>query len=392
VGLRRSPRIALALELEVPHRWDRADPLLRPDLLHLEYGALRRGYAWVFPKADHLNIGAGLFYGRQRDLRRDPSARSRIMAAIGAYAAALGVDPARLRGLRVHGHPLPIWDGPEPLHSADGRVLLVGDAAGLINPLFGDGLFHAIRSGRLAAEALLAGQPCSHTARVHGLLADDFEAARRLAEQPVGSIRLAADDAQAVLPTQLSDTLLEDLSLSPRGLVQVLEWGEAIDPRLASKRPTLAIAPRSSAPLGVAPKPQGPEWIGVSRVGWEGFTLGNVDEHDNAYTAAVRKRFGDDTVFSNTHANEPELRKRFVNDLVRSDFHRAFLNVTVAVSFRQVFLTHGLARIGRLHHMPQFGGVPTRTCRVMLGGVRFLSVLNDFSIAPHSDVSLNKNQ
>lgn len=94
----------------------------------------------------------------------------------------------------------------------------------------------------------------------------------------------------AAANNDISDTLLEDLSLSPRGLVQVLEWGEAIDPRLASKRPTLAIAPRSSAPLGVAPKPQGPEWIGVSRVGWEGFSLGNVDEHDNAYTAAVRKR------------------------------------------------------------------------------------------------------
>jgi geranylgeranyl reductase family protein len=181
VGLRRSPRIALALELEVPHRWDPADPLLRPDLLHLEYGALRRGYAWVFPKADHLNIGAGLFHGRFRDVRRDPSARTRIRASIDAYAAALGVAPERLRGLRGHAHPLPFWDGPEPLHSADGRVLLVGDAAGLINPLFGDGLFHAIRSGRLAAEALLAGQPTSHTARVHALLADDFEAARRLA-------------------------------------------------------------------------------------------------------------------------------------------------------------------------------------------------------------------
>jgi geranylgeranyl reductase family protein len=181
VSLRRSPRIALALELEVPHRWDPADPLLRPDLLHLEYGALRRGYGWVFPKADHLNIGAGLFHGRRRDVRRDPSARPRIRAAIEAYAAALGVEPQRLRGLRGHAHPLPFWDGPEPLHTADGRVLLVGDAAGLINPLFGDGLFHAIRSGRLAAEALLAADPTSHTARVHGLLADDFEAARRLA-------------------------------------------------------------------------------------------------------------------------------------------------------------------------------------------------------------------
>lgn len=180
-GLRPSPRIALALELEVPHGWDGNDPLLRPDLLHLDYGVLRRGYAWVFPKADHLNIGAGLFHGRRRDVRRDPTARTRIRAAIDGYAAALGVAGHRLEGLRVHAHPLPFWDGPEPLHTPDGQVLLVGDAAGLINPLFGDGLFHAIRSGRLAAEALLAGAPTSHTARVHDLLASDFEAARRLA-------------------------------------------------------------------------------------------------------------------------------------------------------------------------------------------------------------------
>jgi geranylgeranyl reductase family protein len=181
VGLRRSPRVALAIELEVPHHWDPDDPLLRPDLLHLDYGTLRRGYGWVFPKADHLNIGAGLFHGRCRDLRRDPGARPRIQAAIRAYASALGIDAARLDGLRAHAHPLPFWDGPEPLHTTEGQVLLVGDAAGLINPLFGDGLFHAIRSGRLAAEALLAGEPCSHTARVHALLADDFETARRLA-------------------------------------------------------------------------------------------------------------------------------------------------------------------------------------------------------------------
>jgi geranylgeranyl reductase family protein len=191
VGLRRDPRVALAIELEVPHRWDWADPLLRPDLLHLDYGVLRRGYAWLFPKADHLNIGAGLFYGRHRDMRRDPSARQRIRAAIDSTAAALGVPPERLQGLRSYAHPLPVWDGPEPLNTADGRVLLVGDAAGLINPLFGDGLFHAIRSGRLAAEAVLEGRPDSHTARVQALLADDFEAARRLARLFYGVPRLS---------------------------------------------------------------------------------------------------------------------------------------------------------------------------------------------------------
>ena len=191
VGLRRDPRVALAIELEVPHRWDHADPLVRPDLLHLDYGVLRRGYAWLFPKADHLNIGAGLFHGRRRDVRRDPMARQRIRAAIDATAASLGVASQRLQGLRSYAHPLPFWDGPEPLHSADGRVLLVGDAAGLINPLFGDGLFHAIRSGRLAAEAVLEGRPDSYTARVHGLLAADFEAARRLARVFYGLPRLS---------------------------------------------------------------------------------------------------------------------------------------------------------------------------------------------------------
>ena len=181
VGLRPDPRVALAIELEVPHCWDPADSLLRPDLLHLDYGVLRRGYAWLFPKADHLNIGAGLFHGRRRDVRRDPAARQRIRAAIHTTASALGVAPQRLAGLRSYAHPLPFWDGPEPLNTPDGRILLVGDAAGLINPLFGDGLFHAIRSGRLAAEAVLEDRPDTHTARVHALLADDFEAARRLA-------------------------------------------------------------------------------------------------------------------------------------------------------------------------------------------------------------------
>jgi geranylgeranyl reductase family protein len=178
-GLRRSPRIGLALELEVPHRWDPADPVLRPDTLHLDYGVIRQGYAWAFPKADHINLGAGLFRLRHRDARRDPTARTTIRAAIQTYAATLGLED-RLEGLRVHAHPLPVWDGPEPLQSADGRILLVGDAAGLINPLFGDGLFHAIRSGRLAAECLIAGRGLDYTRQIHALLAEDFEAARRL--------------------------------------------------------------------------------------------------------------------------------------------------------------------------------------------------------------------
>lgn len=39
----------------------------------------------------------------------------------------------------------------------------------------------------------------------------------------------------------------------------------------------------------------------------------------------VKRRFGDDTVFSHTHSSVPETKKRFINDVVRSDFHRSFL-------------------------------------------------------------------
>ena len=178
-GLRRQPRITLGMEVELPHRWDGSDPLLRPDVLHLEYGAVHHGYAWVFPKADHLNIGAGVFYDPRRDPRSDPRVQRRIRAAIRAYAERLGVAE-RLEGLRLHAHPLPVWRGREPLQSGDGRVLLVGDAAGLINPLFGDGLLHAIRSGRLAAAAVCEGRTADYTAAVHALLGHEFEAARRL--------------------------------------------------------------------------------------------------------------------------------------------------------------------------------------------------------------------
>ena len=39
----------------------------------------------------------------------------------------------------------------------------------------------------------------------------------------------------------------------------------------------------------------------------------------------IKRRFGEDTVFSRTYAAEPEQKKRFINDVIRSDFHRAFL-------------------------------------------------------------------
>lgn len=180
-GLRRQRVLAIALEVEQPHRWGAGHVDLRPDVAHLEYGAVRRGYAWVFPKGDHLNIGAGVFRPRGADGRGDSAVRPLLQDAIRGYMDLLGV-PCDADTLRFHAHPLPLWNGREPLQSADDRILLAGDAAGLINPFFGDGILHAVKSGLLAAAALADGAAADYTRRIDAEFAANFDAALRLAK------------------------------------------------------------------------------------------------------------------------------------------------------------------------------------------------------------------
>jgi geranylgeranyl reductase family protein len=100
-------------------------------------------YAWSFPLADgtgRANVG----YGR---LRSQLSSRSQLH---GGLSRSLPDQPAR--DLRAHHLPLSSWRPRQP----DGPVLLAGDAASLINPLTGEGIFYAVRSGRLAGEIAVA--------------------------------------------------------------------------------------------------------------------------------------------------------------------------------------------------------------------------------------------
>jgi geranylgeranyl reductase family protein len=105
------------------------------------------GYAWIFPAGDLVNVGAGFFYGdRQRE-------KINVRAL---YAQALADLRARfpdLAGLRpvspLIGAPLRI--GLEPRRTAAPGVLLVGDAAAVINPFTGEGIAYALETGRLAA-------------------------------------------------------------------------------------------------------------------------------------------------------------------------------------------------------------------------------------------------
>jgi flavin-dependent dehydrogenase len=112
------------------------------------------GYGWVFPaEKGGANIGLGIATGSDRQ------AGTRAVQALPSFLAHL-----RTVGLLEQGPPAKLparlggWlkMGMVGTTPAAGRVLLVGDAAGLINPLQGEGIAQAMRSGQLAAETLLA--------------------------------------------------------------------------------------------------------------------------------------------------------------------------------------------------------------------------------------------
>ena len=180
-GLRRERTLAIAIEAEVPHEWGIGHSDLRKEICHLEYGAVHHGYAWIFPKGDHLNVGAGVFRPRNGDGRGDTNVRHELHKAILDYLKLMGI-PKKIEDLVLHAHPLPVWNGMDTLQTRDNRVLLVGDSAGLINPFFGDGILHALKSGQIAAQSILQKDQMNYSKAIRAEFKTNFDAALKLAQ------------------------------------------------------------------------------------------------------------------------------------------------------------------------------------------------------------------
>jgi flavin-dependent dehydrogenase len=135
VGLRTEYEEAVALEGNVEY----ADGIPEDwrEFVGLDLGGLAGGYGWVFPKGDHLNVGVGAWKYAGFTLR----------PKLGNLCRRYGFDPESLTGLR--GYHLPVRVPGSPI--ARGPVAVAGDAAGLVDPLTGEGIHMAFESGRLAA-------------------------------------------------------------------------------------------------------------------------------------------------------------------------------------------------------------------------------------------------
>jgi flavin-dependent dehydrogenase len=132
----------VALEGNVSH--GRVDKERYAGRMVLEFGVVPGGYAWVFPKGDHVNVGVGGW------------------DSIGPRAPVYLKDLCERHGIPsdevtdVRGHRLPMRR--LGTRFANDRALLVGDAAGFVDPVSGDGMYEAFVSARLAADAILAGR------------------------------------------------------------------------------------------------------------------------------------------------------------------------------------------------------------------------------------------
>ena len=123
-----------------------------PSTARFEFGLVRHGFCWAFPRRGGYSIGVGTFIGR------DPADADAVLSQL---LPSLGLSPDA--GEHRAGQ-LRIWDGHHPLHGQGENtgLVVVGDAASLCDPFLAEGLRPALISGCRAAEAIaawLAGEP-----------------------------------------------------------------------------------------------------------------------------------------------------------------------------------------------------------------------------------------
>jgi geranylgeranyl reductase family protein len=108
-----------------------------------DFTCVRDGYGWVFPFAGKYGVGIGATRWKTKDLPKKLNKMCRQLKIT------RGVTPEKIKGA-----PLPFFTSPLEWYAKNG-LYLTGDAAGLCDPLTGEGIFFAIKSAILASEAIL---------------------------------------------------------------------------------------------------------------------------------------------------------------------------------------------------------------------------------------------
>lgn len=154
--------LGLELEIAVP---DRVASQWRGRVL-LDWGKIPASYGWVFPKGDRLTVGVIAARGQGEATK----------AYLREFVSRLGL--AGYETVQDSGHLTRCRSDRSPLRK--GRVIVAGDAAGLLDPWTREGISFALRSGALAGEHAAKGDLDGYVAAVDATLVRDMHAGRTL--------------------------------------------------------------------------------------------------------------------------------------------------------------------------------------------------------------------
>ncbi len=144
------------------------------DIIKVKFLKEFEGYLWSFPRADHLSVGicAKMGQSTSQQLRRhlDEFIREEKIPTDGA---------------QLYSHVLP---SPQANTIRRRRIVgknwaMAGDAAACVDPITGEGLYYALRSGDLLAQALAEGQPDAYPERLRATFSADLEFAAQFARK-----------------------------------------------------------------------------------------------------------------------------------------------------------------------------------------------------------------
>jgi flavin-dependent dehydrogenase len=156
------------------------------------------GYLWSFPRPDHLAVGIGA--------PADCGVGARALRAlVRDWLDATGLAPGA--PLEPYGWPIPSLAAAdlEAEQAAGPRWMLLGDAAGLVDPLTREGIYFALRSGEWAAEAI---------AREPGHAARDYAA--RLRDEVYPELARAARSCDGFFDAPFLALMIDAVARSPR--------------------------------------------------------------------------------------------------------------------------------------------------------------------------------
>lgn len=139
--------LAVVEEFEVGEEFvDKVFGKERASHINLKHAGIK-GYAWIFSKGSILNIGYGGFMHEIKKIDTKEEFNNYLK-----YLKKAGYLPENIKSKNLKGAPLP-FGGPIDKTYMD-RLIIVGDAAGFVSPLTGEGIHYAVDSGKIAAETI----------------------------------------------------------------------------------------------------------------------------------------------------------------------------------------------------------------------------------------------